>query len=244
MKKLFAAILIFQFASAAHAQTLSAIPPNVRASNVLQGISHITQTDMVYGIPMPAKRLIGDGYLDRKWNMASILLYKDEILVEGYPVRYDLLKDELEVDSQRGIKVLEGRRVKSFVWVDSLTQKPVYFINAMQYKNSAGEKSIGFFMVLADGKLPLFKKTAATIKQSNYSAQLNMGNPDDTVLKKEALYYAADGIVYTVPKTKKKLLPVFGNKQKQMEEFIKVNSLDVSTEDGLIKAFTHFNSIE
>jgi hypothetical protein len=244
MKKLFAAVLILQFAFVAHAQTLSAIPPNVRASNVLQGISHITQSDMVYGIPMPAKKLIGDGYLDRHWNMASILLYKDDILIEGYPVRYDLLKDELEVNSQRGIKVLEGRRVKSFVWIDSLSQKPVYFINAAQYKNQSNEKLTGFFAVLSDGRLPLFKKTTAAIKQSNYSVQLNMGNPDDKVLKKEALYYAADGIVYNVPKTKKKLLPLFGDKQKQIDEFIKVNSLDVSNDDGLIKAFTHFNSLQ
>jgi hypothetical protein len=244
MKNFLAAIFLLPCLGAVHAQNSSAVPANIRATNVLNDISHISPNELLYGIPLPPKNLVGDAYLNSNWQSSNILLFTKETLLEGYRTRYDLLKDELEVDSKSGIKVLEGKRIKSFVWLDSVTRKPAYFINASQYKDDDNTKMSGFFSVEADGKLPLFKRTTAYIKKADYNVQFNVGSRDDKVIKKEELFYAKDNLVYEVPKSKKKLLPIFGDRREEVEQFIKSNSIDVSDEGNLKRIFTYYNSLQ
>ena len=46
---------------------------------------------------------------------------------------------------------------------------------------------VGFFQILSDGKLPLMKSTKITVKKADYNAALNVGSPDDKILKSEEL---------------------------------------------------------
>ena len=86
-------------------------PANVRASNTLDRLKEsrdLGSTDMLYGIPLPEGKTVGDTYLDTHWRNSSILLYEGEKLFEGFPIRYDIMADEVEVKSKKGIKVLKG----------------------------------------------------------------------------------------------------------------------------------------
>jgi hypothetical protein len=242
MKTFFSAIVLLLSASHLMAQG-TAIPSNIRAINTLEDLTQLTPNEVLYGIPLPPKKLVGDSYLVAHWRKTNILLYTKETLLEGYPVRYDLLRDELEVNSKSGIKVLEAKRVKSFVWLDSITMQPEYFINAGEYKNTDKGKLLGFFLIMVDGKLPLFKKTVATIKEADYNVQFSVGSRDDKIIKKDLLFYARDGVVCQLPKSRKKVFSVFGDKAKAMEEFVKTNSLDATDTGDLKKMFIHFNSL-
>jgi hypothetical protein len=115
MKQILAAVLFLCGFLPSSGQNGTVIPPNVRAAHTLEDLSRLTPNELLYGIPLPPKQLLGDAYLNTEWQSANILLFTRETLLEGYPVRYDLLKDELEVKSKSGIKVLEGKRIKSFV---------------------------------------------------------------------------------------------------------------------------------
>jgi hypothetical protein len=221
----------------------AAIPSNLRATSTLEGLTTLTPNELLYGIPLPPKTLIGDAYLNKEWRGANIMLFTKETVLEGFPMRYDLLKDELEVNSKSGIKVLEGRRVKSFVWLDSITRQPQFFVSAVQYKDEDNEKLKGFFEVLVDGKMPLFKKINASIKTADYNVQFNMGSRDDKVIRKEVFYYLKDGVVYQIPKSKKKFPDIFTDKASVMEDFVKTNGLSSDSEGDLRKIFMHYNSL-
>ena len=243
MKQILPAILIFGGLLPVHAQNSSVIPPNVRATNTLEDLSRLTPNEMLYGIPLPPKQLLGDAYLNPHWQSANILLFTRETLLEGYPVRYDLLKDELEVKAKDGIKVLEGKRVKTFVWMDSVTRQPEYFINASQYTNSENSKMTGFFEVLVDGKFPLLSRPTATIREADYNVQFNVGSRDDKIIKKETLYYTKNNIVYELPKARKKFVAVFPDERDNVEAFIRTNYLDVSDKGHVKRIFMHYNSL-
>jgi hypothetical protein len=243
--RLFTTIFFVIVASTfSHAQGASALPKNVRVTNVIQRLSYMTPSDLVYGIPMPEKELIGDGYLSLKWNPGSLSLYGTEKLVEGYPLRLDLLKNELELRTKSGIKVIDSKKINSFVWMDSLTKIPEYFVNAKDYKSEEGIPFIGFFRIIVDGRMPLFKLTEAYIKKSNYNAALDVGSRDDKIIKKDHFYYAIDGVAYDVPGSKKKFVTIFKEKKPEIEKFIRVNELVLNNQAHLARIFEYYNSLQ
>ena len=238
-------ILIFlAFVSTSYCQ--SVVPNNIRATNTLErlfDLGGLDNADMLYGIPLPEGKVIGDTYLDTRWKNATILLYEKEKLLEGYPVRYDIYLDELEIKAKNGIKVLKGNKIKSFVWVDSLSKAPTYFMNAKEFKNEDNVRLIGFFQVLTDGSLPLFKKTTVEVKKADYNVQFNVGSRDDKILKKQDFYLVKAAQVIEIPAAKKKLVPLFGEKSDEMEKYMKENALTTTKEDHLKLIFGHYNSL-
>jgi hypothetical protein len=244
MRNLVGALLLLTFVSGSYAQAV--VPANVRATNTLDKLNDldgINTGDILYGIPLPEGKTIGDTYLDMHWRKSSILLYDNEKLIEGFPVRYDIMTDELEIKSTKGIKVLKGSKIKSFVWIDSLSKTPDYFVNAKDFKDSDGVPFSGFFQVLADGSLPLFKKTLIDIKKADYNIQFNVGSSDDKILKKSEFYALKENQVVELPTSRKKLIPLFADKAEQMEQFIKENNLSSTKEEQLKIIFQHYHSL-
>jgi hypothetical protein len=219
------------------------MPENLRAANTVDrlGTFHGNNIpDLLYGIPFPPGKVIGDTYLSVEWKTSTILLY-DGKMIEGYPTRYDIHMDELELNAKNGIKVLAGNKVKSFVWIHEVTKEPGYFINAKEFKNGDNIPLRGFFQVLVDGTVPLFKRTIVSVKKADFNPVLNVGSHDDTILKKNELYYASKGQVFRTPSTKKKVLLLFGEKSADVEKFINKNALSITKEEDLVKMFEYYN---
>ena len=244
MKNLVAILVLLVFAYKCYAQAV--VPPNVRASNTLDRLKEsrdFGSADILYGIPLPEGKTIGDTYLDTHWKNSSILLYENEKLIEGFLIRYDIMTDEVEVKSKKGIKILKGIKIKSFVWVDSVTKAPDYFVNAKDFKDESNVPYSGFFQVLTEGSLPLFKKTEIDIKKADYNIQFNVGSHDDRILKKSEFYTLKDKLVIELPFSKKKIIALFGDKSELMEEFIKESDLSIAKGDQLKIIFDHYDSL-
>ena len=223
----------------------SAIPNYVRAVNALDRLTDsngLGSNEMVYGIPLPPGKVIGDTYLSQSWKKSVILLYKEDKLLEGYEVRYDVYADELEVKTNKGIKVLKGRDIKSFMWTDSAQLDPYYFVNAADYKRE-GAPLAGFFEVLVDGQMPLFKKTRLTVKKANYNVALDVGSRDDKILKVHEYFLARSGEVMEVPTSRKKITSVFSPKGDDVTKFMNANDLSVKKEIDLVHIFEFYNSL-
>jgi hypothetical protein len=239
-------LILFTLLTFFKSSAQAVVPENVRATNTLerlQDLDGLGLGDMLYGIPQPPGKVIGDTYLNTRWKQTSMLLYDNEKLLEGYPVRYDIKLDELEVKTRNGIKVLKGAKVKSFVWIDSLTNAPEYFVNAKDYKNDDNVPYTGFFQVLNDGVLPLLRKTVLDIKKADYNIQLNVGSHDDKILKKPRFYTVKDKQLIDLPSSKKKLVSVFDDQSDEMEKYIRENNLATNKADDLKLIFIHYNSL-
>ncbi len=64
------------------------VPNNIRAVNTLEKLydpDGLGRTDMLYGIPQPEGKVVGDTYFSTQWKTSTILLYKDEKMIEGFP---------------------------------------------------------------------------------------------------------------------------------------------------------------
>jgi hypothetical protein len=243
MKTTFALLALLGTFSAA-AQLSNTVPKNIRASNTLNNLSDPggLAAKNLYGIPLEPGRVIGNTYLSTDWKMTTLLLYDGGKMIEAYPARYEIESDQFEIKTSSGVKVLNGTKVNSFVWVDSLTQFPHYFVNGKDLSNEDGIALSGFFEVLTEGSLSLLSKIKITVKDPTYNAQLDMGNRDTRLNKKTILYYFDRHVVRELPPSKKRLLPIFGEHASEVEDFIKVNKLSLNEAAHLRAIFENYNA--
>lgn len=242
MKTIFILLSLLGMVSAA-AQPSNTVPKNIRASNTLNNLTDpggLTAKNL-YGIPLEPGRVIGNSYLTPDWKLTTLLLYDGGKMIEGYPARYEIENDQFEIKTTSGVKVLNGKKVNSFVWVDSLTQFPHYFVNGKDLTNKDGVALSGFFEVLAEGPLSLLSKTKITVKDPTYNTQLDMGNRDTRLIKKDILYYLDNHVVRELPSSRKKLLPIFGEHASGVEGFIKVNKLSLNEPGHMRAVFENYN---
>jgi len=226
--------------------TGAALQKTIRATNITNLFNdrpNMLGGNMVYGIAPEAPKTEGNYYLDKKWNTASLLLYRDQQLLEGFRTRYNIVANQFELmEPETNLtSVMMGIRVQNLVWVDSAYKVPRYFVNGMDFLDE-GVPISGFFEVLVDGQLPLMRRTEAIFKESNYNTALMVGNRNHQIVKRNTYYYLEGKNVIEVPTNRKKLTALFGDKAEEMEEFINANSLPTREPSSLFQIFTHFNS--
>jgi len=229
----------------APAQPNSTVPKNIRAANTLDNLfdsNGLATFDNLYGIPLEPGSVLGNSYLNPDWNRTTFLLYDADKMLEAYSSRYEIDQDQFEIKVAGGIKLLNGKRVKSFVWLDSLTRSPHYFVNAKDFKSEDNSGLRGFFEVLTEGELTLLSRTDIVVKKPNYNEKLDIGTRDARILKKTKFYFTAKGKIKELATNRKKLLPVFGEHANAMDEFIRKNSLSLNEPAHLKAIFENYNA--
>lgn len=224
----------------------AALQKTIRSTNIINLLNarpNFIGGNMIYGIPPEPKKLEGNTYLDLKWNMATILLYRDQQLLEGYRARYNILSNmfELMEPTNNQITSMPGLRIQNIVWMDSSYNVPRFFVNGMDFKEE-GTPISGFFEVLVDGQMPLMRRTMAIFKESNYNTALMIGNRNDQFIKRNIYYYLQGVEITEMPTTRKKIFAIFGEKAGFMEEFAESNSLNIREPSSIFQLFTHYNS--
>lgn len=240
--RFFLLIQVFGLASAV-CKAQNALPPQITIRQTLEGISDpggITRGEVLYGVESQPGRLLGDYYLDPKWNKGSIMIYGSDKILDGYFVKYDIEGNSLEVLVGNIIKLISINRIQSLIWHDSLTSVPRAFVNGKNYSEN-GVPLTGLIEVLEDGQIPLVKRTFIWIKQPDYVIAFDVGSKDAKIYKREHLYYL-DGNQLIPIKNKKTLLIAFKESGEEMERYIKLNKLNIKDERGLRALFKHYNA--
>lgn len=227
--------------------TGAALQKTIRSTNVSRLLverPNFIGGNMIYGIPPEPKKVEGNFYLDNKWNLASILLYRDQQVLENFRVRYNINSNNFELLEPETFQIttLQGYRVQNIVWMDSSYKVPRYFVNGMDFREEGAPIS-GFFEVLVEGQLPLMRRTKAIFKESNYNTALMVGNRNDQIIKRNVYYYLKDKDLFEVPKKRKDLFPLFGDKASEIEAFVDQNQIDLKQTSSIFQIFTYYNSL-
>lgn len=224
----------------------AAIQKTIRSANILNLLNsrpNFIGGNMIYGIPMEPKRVEGNTYLDLKWNLSTILLYREQEILEGYRTRYNILSNQFELMEPETFQIstMAGFRIQNIVLMDSSYNVPRFFVNGMDFKEE-GVPISGFFEVLVEGQMPLMRRTMAIFKESNYNTALMIGNRNDQFIKRNIYYYLVGINLTEMPSKRKKLFAIFGDKAQMMEEFALQNSLNIREASAIFQLFTHYNS--
>ena len=229
------------FLTQAQAQTV--IPSNLRASISLERITDgngLHTSDMLYGIPLPPGKVVGDTYLSTQWMRGSFMMYNVDRTFENYKVRYDIRADELEIQTPTEVKVLEGRKVRNFAVSDSVNSHTAFYANGKDF-TLEGTKQTGFFEVLEDGKMALLKRTEIEVRKADYNPALSIGSMDDKILKKEKYFLLKGTQLQEV--RKKKFFTVFGDQASALEAYADKNSLSPGDPSEVQLIVRYYNSL-
>jgi len=240
MKTIRLSLFLLMISVSSYAQW--AIPPQMRAANTLDNLAQngLNQSDLLFGLPMEPGKVVGDSYITKEWNVATIMLADSEKIIEGYPVRYDIKAAVLEIKSKNGIKVLNSKSIKSLVWLDSL-QLPHYFINAGSFKEDGVSQS-GLVEILVDGEVTLLNKYSVEIIKPNYNIAMGSGSKDTKVIARSTFYCAKAGELTKI-KSKSDVLKVSGSHSTAISKLISDKGLKVKNQVDLIEIFTNLNSL-
>lgn len=188
---------------------------------------------------------VAEVYLDPSWKKSTVAIYGSDNLLDGYPTRYDLKANALEFNINKEVKVLEARRVKAMVWLDSLTNIPHNFINGKEYTVN-GIPLNSLLEVLTEGKMTLYKEYRYWIKKPDFNPALNAGSVDERIYKEFAYYYAngVEKALVRVPEKKKAFPAIFGDKAESVKGYLKSQGLSIDKDDDLVRVFEYYNSLQ
>jgi hypothetical protein len=201
------------------------------------------------GTPVPLGNMsmstpatVGDVYLTADYRITTFWLYNSNTMGQGYAVRLDLERNEFDILFGNGVRALTGTKVKTLMWLDSLTRTPQYFVNAQEYKNEEDVPFVGFFQILSEGELTLLKMTQVKFKPADKSLVHNTGTKDNKFLK-IVDFYIAQGTKATKLPNRKGILKLMASHNDEVEKFMKVNEISTSNERHLVAVFDYYNSL-
>lgn len=96
-------------------------------------------------------------YWSNSWMMGNIYLTNGEYL-KGYYIRYDMLKNQIEVIIDNRYHYITHHQVEKFEWYNADRLKASEFINGSAFSLESDEKINGFLEVLTTGELTLLKR--------------------------------------------------------------------------------------
>ena len=187
--------------------------------------------------------LIGDVYLNGDYRNATFILYDNDKLVQGYPAKLDLQRNEFDLLTTTGVRTLAGSFVRSLVWRDSVSKTPQYFVNGKEFRNEDDVPLLGFYQILSDGELNLLKHTELIFKPADTrNITHKVGSGDDKYTKKPHLYYVVGAKAYVLPR-KKAITELFKDRKEEMDNFIKINGIDLNLDYHVVAVFDHYNAL-
>ena len=184
-------------------------------------------------------------YKGTPYNNPNFLLgniYKEgKLLADKVAIRYNAVADEMEVkqylnDSDDDARVLTKSQDIYVKIVDD-----IYVFVAYQ----GGIEKGGYFQVTFEGNnIALYKKHIKDFSPEK-KATSSITKTLPAVFRDKPVFYLVtkSSKFYQMPKSRTKKLKVFGEKQKQMKDFTKQNSLDLNNEQDLITAVKYYDTL-
>ena len=177
-----------------------------------------------------------EDYVSDRWNQGSIVLLTGDT-IQNYPLMYNLLTRNVEVKTEQTVKVVPIDDVKQFYWLDN--GQRLTFINGSGY-TIGGAPVVGYYQVLAEGNLNLFKKHHLTVQKANYRPELDVGFTENRLIKTVKYFVATGKNLYEL-KNSKRVFDHFRQHQHTIKKFVRREGLNPKREDDLITIVQYYN---
>jgi hypothetical protein len=178
----------------------------------------------------------GTPFLIDGWSAGTIKLSNGNTYKDNLFLKYDIKDD---------ILYFKGTKDETLTFVDPVVefaivvnQNEQHYKNGYNFTKEYSDKS--FFEVLADGAVQLLKKTKKVILESKL---YNSATTDKSFNDVNEYYIVSSGKVTLIKKDKKSVFTALGNKQSELENYIKTNNLNIKNDKDLAKVIAFYNSL-
>lgn len=209
-------------------------------------------SNMLYGFDNRTTDIQGSYYLDPDWSIATVRFYPRTISTPKGLIKLDSVTDvqmrvllkgnDVEFNTQEGIKVISGTLIKSF----TIKKQDLFvknYISTLEFNDESEKVKAGFFEILADGKVKLLEYDKLRVQQPDYVEALNVGSKDIKINLEKFLYIAKGKEVTRFNTGRKDLYELMADKKSEIEKFAKDNSLSLKDRADLAKIFQYYNTL-
>lgn len=177
-----------------------------------------------------------EAYANPKFVTGTI--YQDETPIKtGVPMRYNAHADEIEIESGPSSYSALTKDPSIFVKIGP----DVYVFAPFEGSRERG----GYFNVLHEGKrYNLYKKVTSVFREAKPAASTYARDTPPSFQKSTVYYLVDNGTFLEMPKGKSRIMKMMDGKRKEINDFVKVNKLDIDKEDDLIKVIAYFDSLQ
>lgn len=181
---------------------------------------------------------IGQYYADLNWNAGNLFLKNGDSLI-AYYMRYDLVRNHVEIIVDTKIKAINGSFIDSLEWFSSSRLRQEKYINKRITPLGKVEGISGFAELLYNGRIKLYKcKHVFAPRQATSPTLVNDTDSEIQILEK--YYYEKNGNLFEIVNSKKKNLDF--SDIKGLEKYVKKDNLKFSNERDLIQIAEYANS--
>ncbi|MBC5993860.1 hypothetical protein [Pontibacter cellulosilyticus] len=195
------------------------------------------------GVPVRTKSYTdvkGSPFLFDDWVRGSVIV-ANGTKFEKVNLMYDQVADELVFKSEKGETKTFVDPVKEFSFkreIDNVVIGEKVFRNG--FTPIDGAKPHTFYEVLVDDQTKLLKRTSKSIMEEiTYSSATKVKSFETNT----AYYIARDNKLTKIKNDKKSVLAALGNKQPELETFIKKNMLDLKKDEDFAKLIAYYNTL-
>lgn len=181
----------------------------------------------------------GSPYLSPDWLIGSFTLANGKSYSD-MKIKYDLVKDMMYVKGGDDdlIRLLEP--VKEFKLNVPVSGGMDVRYYKSGYTNIPNTTNSYYFEVLEGGKTQLLKRASKIVQvNKEYNSATSSKSFED--ITKYYLY--TDGKGSLVKKDKKSVLAALGNKQAELETYIKDNKLNIKSDEDFAKLISYYNTL-
>lgn len=181
----------------------------------------------------------GTPYLTADWVTGGFTLANGKSYTD-MKIKYDLVKDKMYVKGTGDelITLIDPVRDFTVNFPAEETVKQRHFRNG--YAGIAGTTDAYYFEVLADGKTQLLKRVSKNILENK---EYNSATATKSFEEISKYYLYTDGKGSQVKKDKKAILAALGNKQSELETYIKAEKLNLKNDADAAKLITYYNTL-
>jgi hypothetical protein len=181
----------------------------------------------------------GTPYLYPDWVPGSVKLTDGTTNDAPIELKYNLVSDEVSFKDKAGQELVFVKPVAEFT-LNSVDNNGLPHKYRGGYKDIEGTTPASFFEVLADGKVQLLKRFTKLLFESQ---PIGSASKLQQFIDKTKYYLIINGKALQVKNDKKALLAALGDKQAQLEDYIKSNKINLKNDAQLGKLIDYYNSL-
>jgi hypothetical protein len=181
----------------------------------------------------------GTPYLYPDWVPGSVKLTDGTTNDAPIELKYNLVSDEVSFKDKAGQELVFVKPVAEFT-LNSVDNNGLPHKYRSGYKDIEGTTPASFFEVLADGKVQLLKRFTKLLFESQ---PIGSASKLQQFIDKTKYYLIINGKALQVKNDKKALLAALGDKQAQLEDYIKSNKINLKNDAQLGKLIDYYNSL-
>lgn len=174
------------------------------------------------------------------YNFVKGNIYQEDKAVQkDVLMRYNAFSDEIEI-----------KKTEYDTDYGALTKNPDIFVkigsDLYMYVPYAGAKDKGgYFQILTDGKkYDLYKRVTAVFREGKKAASTYERDRPHAFTQTTTYYLVDNGTFFEMPKGKSKIMAMMKDKKKEVNDYVKVNKLDIDKEADLIQVISYFDSLQ